>query len=100
MFIFKALLLGQSLIQATCGLFAVGFLGTLFGFAANIIGGGKAKKAAKKAAEDAAKQRAHELRMAQLASQAQEVQSKKTQILLLAGGGFALVALFIFMKKR
>ena len=100
MFIFRALFLGQNLIQAICGLFAVGFIGSLIGGALSIFGGSKSKKAAKTAADNAAKQRAHELKMAQLASQAQEVQSKKTQMLLLAGGGFALVALFIFMKKR
>jgi len=72
-------------------------VGTAIG---GVLSAGKTKAAAKINAANAAKQRAHELRMANLASAAQETASKKTQMLLLAGGGFALIALFFLKKKR
>ena len=88
-----------TLLQAVT-LISFGIFGAIFGAIGSIIGGSKAKKAAATAASNAAKARAHELKMANLAMAAQEVQSKKTQMLLIAGGGFGLLSLFIFKKKR
>ena len=65
-----------------------------------VVSAGKTKAAAKINAANAAKQRAHELKMAQLAATAQGVTSKKTQTMLIAGGGLALVAFFMLRKKR
>ena len=75
-------------------------VGTAIG---KVVSAGKVKAAATINAANAAKQRAHELKMANLAAtaaQAQGIASKKTQTMILAGGGLALVAFFILRKKR
>jgi len=56
-------------------------------------------QAAKTAAADAAKQRAHEMKMANLAAGQQAGKAKQTQMILLVGGGIAVIG-FLFLKKR
>ena len=65
-----------------------------------VVSAGKTKAAAKINAANADKQRAHELKMANLAAAAQEVTSKKTQTMLFIGGGIALIAVIFLRKKR
>lgn len=86
-----------TIIQAVT-LFSVGFLGAILGGITSIIGGSKAKKAAALAESNATKQRAHELKMAQLAAATEEVSSKKTQMLVLAGGGLAVATVFLLKR--
>ena len=64
-----------------------------------VISAGKTKAAAKINAANAAKQRAHELRMANLAAGQQAGKAKQTQIILLVGGGIAVIG-FLFLRKR
>ena len=52
----------------------------------------------KLSATEAAKQRAHDLRMAQLASTAQEGGMTKNQMLMIAAGGLAVVGLILFKR--
>lgn len=91
-----------TLLQAIT-LFSFGFLGALIGGALSIFGGSKSKKAAQTAATNAAKQRAHELKMAQLAAEAAAVEAaakaaanKKMMML----GGLGLVGVLIFLRKK
>lgn len=63
------------------------------------ISAGKAKAAAKIAAADAAKQRAHELRMANMAAAQQAGKAKQTQTILMVAAGLGVVG-FIFLKKK
>ena len=52
----------------------------------------------KVAASEAAKQRAHDLKMAQLAGTAQEGGLTKNQMLMIAAGGLAVVGLILFKR--
>ena len=72
-------------------------VGTAIG---SVVTAGKRKKTAQINAANAAKQRAHEREMAQLAQESQAGKSKQTQTLLMVGGGIAVLALIMFMKKR
>ena len=47
---------------------------------------------------EAAKQRAHDLKMAQLAGAAQEGGMTKTQVMMIAAGGLAVVGLILFKR--
>ena len=49
-------------------------------------------------ATEAAKQRAHDLKMAQLAGAAQEGGMTKTQMMMIAAGGLAVVGLILFKR--
>ena len=62
--------------------------------------GSSGKKAAQIMATDAAKQRAHELRMANLAAQAQAGKAKQTQIIMIVAVVIGLIVLIFVMKKR
>jgi len=62
--------------------------------------GGSGKKAAKIYAAEAAKQRVHDLRMANLASQAQAGKAKQTQMIMIAAVVIGVIVLIFVMKKR
>lgn len=83
------------------GLFS--FITAPFSMVAGTIGkvitAGKTKATAKIMAANAAKQRAHELKMANLAAGQQAGKAKQTQMILLVGGGIAVIG-FLFLKKR
>ena len=79
------------------GLFS--FITAPLNFVGKIVSAKQAKKTAQINAADAAKQRAHELRMANLAAGQQAGKAKQTQIILLAAGGIAVVG-FLFLRKR
>lgn len=64
-----------------------------------VVSAGKAKKTAEIYARDATKQRAHELKMANLAAGQQAGKAKQTQMILLVGGGIAVIG-FLFLRKR
>lgn len=79
------------------------FITAPFSAVAGVIGGvitaGKRKKTAQINAANATKQRAHELKMAQMAQSQSKGMSTKT-MLMIGGGGLGLIALIFFMKKR
>ena len=81
-------------------------LSVVAGTIGSVITAGKRKKTAQIQAQegkaqraDAAKQRAHELKMANLAASQQVGKPKQTQMILLIGGGIAVIG-FLFLKKR
>lgn len=65
-----------------------------------VVSAGKAKAAAKINAANAAKQRAHDLKMANLAAQAQAGKPKLTQIIMIAAVAIGVIVLIFIMKKR
>ena len=71
-------------------------VGTAIG---KVVSAKQAKKTAQINADNARKQRAHELRMANLAAGQQAGKAKQTQMILLVGGGIAVIG-FLFLKKR
>lgn len=71
-------------------------VGTAIG---GVVSAGKRKKTAQIIAANAAKQRAHELKMANLAAGQQAGKAKQTQMILLVGGGIAVLG-FLFLRKR
>ena len=83
------------------GLF--GFISAPFAAIGTAIGGvltaGKRKATAKIIAADAAKQRAHDLKMANLAAGQQAGKAKQTQIILIVVVVIAVVG-FLFLRKR
>lgn len=100
-------MIGYSSINPLFFVFSFLMIGGIFSFIAaplkivsDIVTAGKRKATAKINAANAAKQRAHELKMAQLAQESQAGKSKQTQTMLMVGGGIAVLALIMFMKKR
>ena len=102
MFIFKSLFLGQSIIQGVCGLFAVGFFGAIISGIGSIIGGSKAKKAAKIAAENQRKAEALAREMQRKREAAAGKKRDWIMKLAMIGGGvlILIVVIFMFKKKR
>lgn len=81
-----------------------GFITAPFAAVGTAIGGvlsaGKRKATAKIMAADAVKQRAHELRMANLAAGQQAGKAKQTQMIMIAAVVIGVIALIFLSKKR
>lgn len=107
-------MIGYSSINPLFFVFSFLMIGGIFGFITapfatigsaigKVVSAGKTKAAATINAKNAAAQRAHEAKMAAIAqtqAMAQaESKAKSTQMMLMAGGGLAVLA-FIFLRKK
>ena len=92
-FIFAFLLIGGIFSFITAPFASIG---TVVG---KVITAGKTKATAKIYAEDARKQRAHELKMANIAAGQQAGKAKQTQVILIVVVCIAVLG-FLFLRKR